>query len=712
MLTVLRFLNSFTAFNLIHLYTSYPKEQLEKEQDELNKLMSKEKLIRSRRSNIRIRRLVDKIDFFKGIDNILNHDALKKKEISDEVSKNENNISNINPIIIKNFYDYAMQNEKKINKIIRKKHKRVVQPKDSNGTVNIYNYNIMNINLQLINNDSNKEDINYTNNNYSLSTTLKNSNTKKGKRKNRLPPIKIKDKHISEVIKEQNEEQDISISKRNESSPKKKTFKSFFSKEYEDEEANQVFFCECEDIVLNKQIVPLKDQSKELFDKSNKLKKSVRFKNARSISNHNIEPISQCINEEKVSPYRKSFKNFTSKELINVINKANNEKCNKCDGIYIANSDLDHTINTYITCTPNQERSQTERENKELSLKIFPKNITPPFRKAKTNINRRLAVQGEFSDLHKFNLINQFNNNTNNINNNNNLNTIETQDNERINKIDELNKRLATTSKEILKDNKRNKENTMSNKVSKKIMLKVVFIVLIMLFILPYLSVATYSGISNSVFVFEVIIMSNYLLAGSFDIFDQFLNSKLRNITYQDEIGIEIIKAGFNSREDMCYLGLCEKYNSTQLYYNHDLDEEARYSDRIVTNTPLLYIMYSLREEHKLEYILTIVKIAFVAIILYIGAFLLIRDLTIHIIAPLEHAHKYIRKHRLNEDYLYNNAGVSLQKMLFSSNSKNKNDNSFSPIVNFYLDSSLFIIRSLGKRSKKSFNFSFQLLYG
>jgi hypothetical protein len=120
-------LGTLSIFQIGNLYKKNVDEFLEKTQMNLFEKKQKEHIRLMRRNTLTVNKISDKISFFKKLHSVVN--LSDDEEIDDNSDKKKQKRQVVNPIIIKNFYDYTMKNEIKNRQTLtaRNKKKNLVQ---------------------------------------------------------------------------------------------------------------------------------------------------------------------------------------------------------------------------------------------------------------------------------------------------------------------------------------------------------------------------------------------------------------------------------------------------------------------------------------------------------------------------------------------------------------------------------------------------------
>jgi hypothetical protein len=125
-------LGTLSIFQIGNLYKNNVDDFLEKTQMTLFEKKQKEHIRLMRRNTLTVNKISDKISFFKKLHSVVN--LSDDEEIDDNPDRKKEKRQVVNPIIIKNFYDYTMKNEIKNRQTLtaRDKKENLVQKKYKN----------------------------------------------------------------------------------------------------------------------------------------------------------------------------------------------------------------------------------------------------------------------------------------------------------------------------------------------------------------------------------------------------------------------------------------------------------------------------------------------------------------------------------------------------------------------------------------------------
>jgi hypothetical protein len=229
--------------------------------------------------------------------------------------------------------------------------------------------------------------------------------------------------------------------------------------------------------------------------------------------------------------------------------------------------------------------------------------------------------------------------------------------------------------------------------LSKETTIKVIFIVLSIVFISPFVNINLYVIESNS-YIYTAFILNEYLLDNKTLEFNNFVTTNIKNETNRMNNFPELLRLGFKD-PTVCdkFKAYCADNNSAHSVFfsdNYTFDH-LRSEDRIAyDDTDYIIIVYNNEKKHKLEAGFTIAKIIFIAFLLWIAAFIFLRDSDIYIVRRLE---KNTRKVQLFFTNISNNFYESKEVGETKENEETK------IIFKFIKDYSILMIKFFGLRS-------------
>jgi hypothetical protein len=733
---------------------------LKKSHEKLMTQRKMEKIRLMRRNTISLLTLKEKIPFFKKIHFTLNS------------HKNGLPSSQINPVILKNYFDYAIKNEKDNIKIGKNKDKpekmkkndtkdpgvkeRTLNPRKTKSEksspenkpttqniINIYNYNITNINLQ-INHPNQKNSTSPTKEILSLNKSLEvddmkfNSNVK-------FPFNKGRNSVFQKHIIQEKEEEDDELGDKSYS---KSINNSHLEKESLNElnELQNIYFCDCPKNI--------KIQNPNIHQFGQK-----RFS---LISNQILNKINENTNNEgssgtkspimkRNSSILKNFRKYST--MRSGIQSAQGnllQFCHICGGVELGiNPALEESITTYIEkgCSEKNSRRSSEVEDHDFYRResILPIFIKSPNQK---HIEMPILLNSNVQ------IINNIDINKKNISISNSSNMSESQnesyqqvatkefirDDEispRLSERIETDTRLLTTQRsehssqqesqsseneddsrisktsktstsnkfifrlpffdpieEMKREvDKKSKNRSLAEKLSKLTTVRLVFLVLIIFFVTPYLDIEIFQ-VQTSVFDYQLQVFEYYLNLGRVDTLAKHIDLIVLNETKRMQ---DLISFGFIEEKVMCqYPLLCERFSNSTIFFNSTYFNKTRSDDKIYTNSTSMYFIYSVKNQNKLEEIFQILRLVFVAILLWIGAFLFLKDANSNVVIPLENTYNKIKNYKLDGENFYCDMDEIIPNINKRKNISRNENNEIISIENFFFHSSKTIVRNLG----------------
>jgi hypothetical protein len=204
-----------------------------------------------------------------------------------------------------------------------------------------------------------------------------------------------------------------------------------------------------------------------------------------------------------------------------------------------------------------------------------------------------------------------------------------------------------------------------------------------------------------SEFQFELELMNQYLAINTSYFLDRLkrLYVKPHDDDSDHKHYEHVVKLGFLNKTTMCKYNLCEIFDDIILV---DVRNEIRYSKKIYINSTDLYMVYDISLEINLEVLLAIIRILFVASLLWAGAFLFMKDLNHYITIPLEKTFDKLRTHEMGIEDIYYNIKEYIKDL--GVNKSNIYEAEIRNIELFYYNSSHYLVKALGLRSFKYFN--------
>jgi hypothetical protein len=148
----------------------------------------------------------------------------------------------------------------------------------------------------------------------------------------------------------------------------------------------------------------------------------------------------------------------------------------------------------------------------------------------------------------------------------------------------------------------------------------------------------------------------------------------------------------------MCNYNLCDIFDDNILL---NVPNNIKYSKKVYINSTDLYLIYNISIESDLEVLLAIVRIFFVASLLWLGAFLFMKDLNQYITIPLEKTFDKLRMHEMGIEDMYYNIKDYLRDL--GVNRSNIYEAEIRNIELFYYHSSNYLVKTLGLRSFRYF---------
>ena len=229
--------------------------------------------------------------------------------------------------------------------------------------------------------------------------------------------------------------------------------------------------------------------------------------------------------------------------------------------------------------------------------------------------------------------------------------------------------------------------------LSKETTIKVIFIVLSVVIISPFVNINLYLIDSNS-YMYTAFILNDYLLDNKTQEFNSFITTYIKNETNRKLYFPELLRLGYKDTK------ICENFSTYcvdevtahSIFFNDFTTfDKLRTHDRIANNDyDYIIIVYNSEKKNKLEAGLTIAKIIFIAFLLWISAFIFLRDSDIYIVRRLEKNTKKVKDFYTNIDNNFYERNEILEI---------KDKEVTKIIFKFIKDYSIFIIKLFGLRS-------------
>jgi hypothetical protein len=323
-------------------------------------------------------------------------------------------------------------------------------------------------------------------------------------------------------------------------------------------------------------------------------------------------------------------------------------------------------------------------------------------RNSKTKLSRSFSYIDNYSNkmnLQGENRINNLSSSKESMNNANLNNELVTYMHEAF-EMNEKPKKLGSLKSTIIKSktlvNRRTKEKFHPNlglTLSKETTIKVIFIVLSIVFISPFVNINLYVIESNS-YIYTAFVLNEYLLDNKTLEFNNFVSNNIKNESNRLNNFPELLRLGYKN------MTVCEKFSinctdnnsAHSVFFNDNYTfDHLRSEDRIAyDDTEFIIIVYNVEKKHKLEAGFTIAKIIFIAFLLWIAAFIFLRDSDIYIVRRLE---KNTRKVQLFFTNINNNFYERKEVEEIKENEETK------IILKFIKDYSILMIKFFGLRS-------------
>ena len=257
-------------------------------------------------------------------------------------------------------------------------------------------------------------------------------------------------------------------------------------------------------------------------------------------------------------------------------------------------------------------------------------------------------------------------------------------------------RRSNSINSSILKNDEKSKYHpNLGLWISKQTTIKVIFIILSLVYIEPFLNFKNYISPSNN-YPFTATILNNYLERNMTFEFKSFIDVYIKNESSRATHFPNLLKLGFVD------LDKCEQFenncknetNSQGYYFKNSYFLQVRPEERIALNdTTFIFIVY--RKDIMLEAILNILKILSIAFILWMGAFIFLRDSDRIVVRDLEKISEKIENFQFNIDkYFYKSKIEKSHK-----NEKSpKNNEDLTLIYHFIKSYSILLIKLYGLR--------------
>jgi hypothetical protein len=678
------FIRVLRVFSIGRIYKYNLEKFIQKNEERLLNKKQKEIIKLLRRKPIIISDLHSRKKFFKRVHNVLNNSPTKPNKYNMRDSQ-------INPAIIKNFYQYAMENEKKFRL--------------SNEMENIpFESDI----LTLPENKKKSYDDTFVKHSFRRpdEIDLKRTTSDSKKRRNTLLP-----KTLRAFPDENRAIDDLSLDKR--------------------------YLCECEKVDIP--TIPTKFNNKrfslisrDILAKINKGKLEINnFKPRKSSLTHLLpESFQRAI----IHTPRKNMLDNNRRQSSFVSDDISNY-CEKCGGYMHCNEHggLAESIQTFL---------DSRRDSSTSSQQLTGNKATPnggPEQTPSSPANRYSSSYTSFQ-LEKNSIMHSPLKNSNakeeeikdSKDSNSALNFLKHVDTEQrrstlfnqsaFNFLHKVKKKEETGNKspkrKVLKRKKsivdyrlrffsevedqgaNEKTNPrLSLKLSKITTVRIVVLILFLLFIVPFLESENYFD-NSFAYAYTVDLLSNYLEAGKIDLFKKVVNNTILNDTFRQQNDYNVAEFGFIDVAAMERYGLLEYYHGHYILYEDPNFHENRSDDNIRVENDVLFLIFSLKDSNYIQAILNINKIIFITIMLVVWTFLITNDVNELVVIPLENVFNLIKDKQIQSENLYydlNEIAIDDLRLLY------KKYQEVFIIDDFFRAMGFNIIKVLGMRSYNFF---------
>jgi ribosomal protein L31E len=197
-----------------------------------------------------------------------------------------------------------------------------------------------------------------------------------------------------------------------------------------------------------------------------------------------------------------------------------------------------------------------------------------------------------------------------------------------------------------------NNNTKLAISTSKVITMRVVLIVLIIMFLDPFINIDNYTNTEDS-YSFQADLMANYLATNKIDRLLFNLDKIINNDSFKADNDFELIEVGFSDSLAREAYNITEIFQSDLIFKNETLYNNTRTADRVYVDNPYFYIVYSIQYTNELTSILSIIRIFFIAACLWLFSFFFVFDVNNLVIIPLEELFNVMKTKKIENESLY-----------------------------------------------------------
>jgi hypothetical protein len=635
------FIRVLRVFSIGRIYKYNLEKFIKKNEERIIAKKQKEIIKLLRRKPIMYSDLDQRKRFFKRVHHVLNNPLNK-------INRYNMRDSQINPLIIKNFYQYAMDNEKK----------NTLKMTEETNAVNTSDNNI----LTLRDNHKSFDDTCINNNSRPHHMFQINNNNIDVRRRNTSHPKSIKS--LTMGVKSEN-----------------------VSELKEDPSTDDKYICECEGIDSPVMTTKMHNNkrfsliSRDILAKINRGEGiDEKLKNKRSSITHLLpENFQKFMRRPKLGNIlgsQKTLSSFMESDISNY--------CERCGGFMRPDNKFDETIQTYVNSRRESSSSEaylgsnsrTQVNGADISSTPEHRPITKTSHSFQAEGNSIFQLSVDFNkkeDVKESNSALDFLRYVNVAEDRKITNSLNQSAFHFLNKLSPPKKPLDKRKPQKRRSLKRKKsvidytlrffnenqesianEKThprLSLKLSKLTTVRTVLMILFLLFTVQFFDPDAYAD-APIAYPLTLNLMTDFIATGQIDMFKKVLNNTILNEDFRIQNDFDVIEFGFIDNKTIDFYNLHEHFHEAILYENHILHSN-RASDNMRIDSDICFIIFSFNDSNKIQSILNINKILFITLMLMIWTFLITNDINELVVIPLENMFNIIKDKQIQPENLY-----------------------------------------------------------